>query len=172
MEFGLPKESFTAEGHLTGASVPIRLPASLFRDREFVVDCKPDAVGDRAVQFQVNGKSAVVAAANGASYKKLLAGHAAFRQVFPLFLCFPAVVPVDEVVSLKMFHREDEPLERLFLDAEQKARLDKLWWIQWPDLKEAHAFEGNLSLGDDVHNRGLDFFGDALERAGKATRKL
>ena len=30
------------------------------------------------------------------------------------------VVPTDEVVSLKMFHREDEPLEQLLLDAEQK----------------------------------------------------
>ena len=26
-----------------------------------------------------------------------------------------------------MFHREDEPLERLFLDDEQKRRLDRLW---------------------------------------------
>jgi hypothetical protein len=37
------------------------------------------------------------------------------------------VVPTDEVVSLKMFHREDEPLERLFLDAESKRRIDHLW---------------------------------------------
>ncbi len=47
--------------------------------------------------------------------------------MFPLFLCFPPVVPTDEVVSLKMFHREDEPLARLFLDAEQQRRLDHLW---------------------------------------------
>src|SRR5207248_5386693 len=46
---------------------------------------------------------------------------------FPWFICFPEVVPTDEVVSLKMFHREDEPLERLFLDEEQKRRLDRLW---------------------------------------------
>ena len=37
------------------------------------------------------------------------------------------VVPTDEVVSLKMFHREDEPLERLMLDDEQKRRIDHLW---------------------------------------------
>jgi hypothetical protein len=58
---------------------------------------------------------------------KLLRGYAEFRRVFPLFLCFPQVVPTDEVVSLKMFHREDEPLATLFLDAEEKRRLDRLW---------------------------------------------
>lgn len=58
---------------------------------------------------------------------RLLAGYADFRRCFPLFVCFPAVIPNDEVVSLKMFHREDEPLRELFLDAEQTRRLDRLW---------------------------------------------
>ena len=51
--------------------------------------------------------------ATRAAYKRLLAGHAEFRKVFPLYVCFPQVVPTDEVVTLKMFHREDEPLARL-----------------------------------------------------------
>ncbi len=58
---------------------------------------------------------------------RLLAGYADFRRCFPLFVCFPGVIPNDEVVSLKMFHREDEPLRELFLDAEQTRRLDRLW---------------------------------------------
>ena len=136
-EFGLPKDRFTADGSLSVASdavVEIRLPAALFRDREFVVDGKLEtATEHRVVRFHVgpsriwDGKSTVAAQANGAGYQKLLRGHAEFRRCFPLFLCFPEVVPVDEVVSLKMFHREDEPLERLFLDAGQKRKLDKLW---------------------------------------------
>src|SRR5262249_12966326 len=60
-------------------------------------------------------------------YRRLLRGYADFRRVFPLFVCFPQVVPTDEVVSLKMFHREDEPLARLFLDDEARRRLDRLW---------------------------------------------
>jgi hypothetical protein len=59
--------------------------------------------------------------------QKLLAGYAEFRRCFPLFVCFPSVIPNDEVVSLKMFHREDEPLRDLFLDTEQTHRLDRLW---------------------------------------------
>ena len=69
----------------------------------------------------------VLAAADGPAYKKLVAGRADFRRVFPLFLCFPQVVPTDEVVSLKMFHREDEPLIRLFLNDEQTRQLDRMW---------------------------------------------
>jgi hypothetical protein len=69
----------------------------------------------------------VLASPRGAGYRQLLRGYAEFRRVFPLFLCFPPVVPNDEVVTLKMFHREDEPLGRLFLDGEQQRRLDRLW---------------------------------------------
>jgi len=118
----------------------VRLPAALFRDREFVVEGKLDAPpGERVVQFQVrgtdlksvllpwDGKSPVVASPTGAAFKQLLQGHADFRRYFPWFICFPNVVPTDEVVSLKMFHREDEALERLLLDDEQKRRIDHLW---------------------------------------------
>lgn len=54
-------------------------------------------------------------------------GFAEFRGVFPLFICLANVVPNDEVVTLKMFHREDEPLERLFLDDADKREIDRLW---------------------------------------------
>ena len=68
-----------------------------------------------------------MASPESAGYKRLIQGYAKFRRVFPLFLCFPQVIPNDEVVSLKMFHREDEPLARLFLDPEQQQRLKHLW---------------------------------------------
>src|SRR5205823_4445644 len=53
-------------------------------------------------------------------------GYEDFRRCFPQFICFPQVIPTDEVVSLKMYHREDEPLLRLFLDAEQTRRINHL----------------------------------------------
>jgi hypothetical protein len=37
------------------------------------------------------------------------------------------VIPLDEVVCLKTFHREDEPLIRLFLDEKQTRQIDQLW---------------------------------------------
>jgi hypothetical protein len=136
--FGLAADRFT-DGNLiadSGSAIAIRLPAALFRDREFVVDGKLGAASDsRLVQFQI-GTSAnatwdtrgpVVAAANGAAHKHLLAGFDAHRKLFPPFLCFTQVIPTDEVVSLKMFHREDEPLRRLFLSEAETKHLEHLW---------------------------------------------
>ena len=51
----------------------------------------------------------------------------AFRQLFPPALCYTKIVPVDEVISLTLFYREDDHLVRLMLDDEQTRRLDRLW---------------------------------------------
>ncbi len=140
--YGIPKERFgkpdDANLVTRDAVTEVRLPAALFLGREFVVEGKLDAAGDRVVQFQVltappgpdarwDAKSPVVASPASAAYKRLIAGHAEFRKIFPLFICFPQVVPTDEVVTLKMFHREDEPLTRLFLTDEQARQLDRMW---------------------------------------------
>ena len=75
------------------------------------------------------------------------AGFDRFRECFPLYLCYPNVIPIDEVVNLKMFHREDEPLERLFLNAGECKRLDRLW--------EEHLF---ISRQPAAENRYLPLF--------------
>ena len=36
-------------------------------------------------------------------------------------------MPVDEVVTLTLFYREDDQLARLMLDDAQQAQLDRLW---------------------------------------------
>ncbi len=50
-----------------------------------------------------------------------------FRQLFPAALCYTKIVPVDEVVTLTLFHREDDHFTRLMLDDTQKGKLDRLW---------------------------------------------
>ena len=145
--FGLPKERFGKapdDANLTTAAnsvIEVKLPASLFVGREFVVEGKLEAAGDRVAQFQVltkaptpdvspstwNAKLPLVTAPNSPGYKRLVQGYADFRKVFPTFVCFPAIVPVDEVVSLKMFHREDDDLARLFLTNPEKQQLERLW---------------------------------------------
>lgn len=130
-----------ADGFTAAANsvTEIRLPAALVRDRELVVDAKFAAPSpDRAAQFAVLAAAregnlheldtgAVVATAGGDARKKLLAGINHFRDCFPLFTCFPNIIPVDEVVCLKMYHREDEPLVRLFLNEEQHQTIERLW---------------------------------------------
>src|SRR6185437_3599411 len=117
----------------------VRLPAALFKDRAFVVEGKLEASGsDRVVQFQVltappkatlppDAASPLVAASGSATAKRMIAGLAEFRRLFPSFICYSRVIPNDETVCLKLYHREDEPLIRLFLDEGQTKRLDRLW---------------------------------------------
>ncbi|HEX5103790.1 MAG TPA: DUF1592 domain-containing protein, partial [Pirellulaceae bacterium] len=50
-----------------------------------------------------------------------------FRQLFPAALCYTKIVPVDEVVTLTLFYREDEHLVRLMLDDAQRQEIDRLW---------------------------------------------
>src|SRR5690606_6993979 len=55
------------------------------------------------------------------------AGLNEFRHWFPIALCYPKIVPTDEVITLTLHHREDEPLSRLMLGDEERQRLDRLW---------------------------------------------
>ncbi len=50
-----------------------------------------------------------------------------FRDLFPPALCYSQIVPVDEVVTLTLFFREDDHLQRLMLDDDKIAELDRLW---------------------------------------------
>lgn len=68
-----------------------------------------------------------------------------FRALFPVALCYTTIVPVDEVVTLTLFYREDEALKRLMLDEQQTAEIDALWddlrFISEAPLKQVDAFE-------------------------------
>jgi hypothetical protein len=149
--YGLKQERFGC--HLQGKPVgkddlvvplnqvlELRLPAALFFEREFVVDGQLASDSkDRVVQFQVltvspekmglgwDPKSPVVASLESAGVKQLQQGLAEFRRLFPPYICYPHVIPLDEVVCLKTFHREDEPLIRLFLDKKQSNHINHLW---------------------------------------------
>ena len=49
------------------------------------------------------------------------------RNLFPASLCYLQIVPVDELLSITLFHREDDHLGRLLLDEAEQAKLDRLW---------------------------------------------
>ncbi|MFN5899653.1 MAG: DUF1592 domain-containing protein, partial [Planctomyces sp.] len=58
---------------------------------------------------------------------RLLQDFDTFRQLFPAALCYHRIVPVDEVVTLTLYYREDDHLRRLMLSPEETAELDRLW---------------------------------------------
>ncbi len=78
-----------------------------------------------------------------ATKQQLVAGFDEFRALFPAALCYSKIVPVDEVITLLLYYREDEPLMRLMLDDAHAAKLDRLW-------SELHFVSGDALLMVDV----------------------
>ena len=77
--------------------------------------------------------------------RRITSQMAEFRDLFPAALCYVKIVPVDEVVTLTLFHREDDPLQRLMLDGAQATALDRMWdelrFVSEAPLKQVDVFE-------------------------------
>ncbi len=82
---------------------------------------------------------------SGVARERFVTAFDDFRRLFPLALCYTTIVPVDEVVTLTLYYREDDHLKRLMLDQQQSAELDRLWdeliFISQSPLKLVDAFE-------------------------------
>ncbi|QDT73708.1 DUF1592 domain-containing protein [Lacipirellula limnantheis] len=129
--------------------IEVRLPAALASNCEFVVegtlhpelgregsvqfDVVMGAAGSDAVQARVAtlarpaSDSPIVTTESSAARSKLEGEVEAFRQLFPAALCYATIVPVDEAVTLTLYHREDDQLSRLMLSDAERAELDRLW---------------------------------------------
>lgn len=80
-----------------------------------------------------------------AARKRMEAALDEFRSLFPIAMCYTRIVPVDEVVTLTLYYREDDHLRRLMLNDEQASELDRLWeelrFVSELPLKQVDAFE-------------------------------
>lgn len=87
----------------------------------------------------------VIARDGSAARKRVEAAFDEFRQMFPASLCYTKIVPVDEVVTLTLYHREDDHLSRLLLSEKEKAELDRSWaelrYVSRDALTLVDAFE-------------------------------
>lgn len=141
----------------------VRLPAALVAGGELVVTGRlhTSSGGNGSVQLQVLGDRPSPAQAaglpgldpafplivepQGAARQRLEQAFDDFRQLFPIALCYTEIVPVDEVVTLTLYYREDEHLQRLMLDQQETAQLDRLWdellFVSRAPLKLVDAFE-------------------------------
>lgn len=145
-EFGVAPAQFekTLEGRSMAATdlpvaVPsvleVKFPADLVEGCSFAVTA--ESVGSGSVQVTAatvapsDGDAVAagipVVASSPDARQRVEQAFADFRNVFPAALCHARIVPVDEVVTLLLYHREDEHLSRLMLSDAQSARLDQLW---------------------------------------------
>lgn len=161
--WGLAPAAFGADGvgpndlATRGTSaVAIRIPAELAAGAELVgaATLRPVEGGDDFAQARITvGAPAAVAgirpdvpvlAAGPDAEARLKRAFEEFRGWFPAAVCYGKIVPVDEVVTLTLFHREDEPLRRLMLDDAEAAALDRLWaelhFVSRDALTQVEAF--------------------------------
>lgn len=89
--------------------------------------------------------SPVVISENSRVKERVLAQFAEFRNLFPSALCYTRIVPVDEVVTLTLYYREDVHLQRLMLNQHEIDELNRLWdelhFISRSPLRQVDAYE-------------------------------
>ena len=121
------------------SALGIKIPAILAAGRTLKVSGVPDPHhGDSAtVQLTLNGDDIVhdrllvtlpiLSAAGQQSHVEMIQALDEFRELFPRALAYVRLVPVDEVVTLVLWFREDQHLARLMLTPDQRQQLDALW---------------------------------------------
>lgn len=122
------------------SALEVRLPADLVAGSELVTSgiLHSPSGAEGSVQLQVGAEKPgalvplradlpVVMNSRSKAAGRFQRACDEFRRWFPAALCYMRIVPVDEVITLTLHHREDEPLARLMLDDQEKARLDRLW---------------------------------------------
>ena len=137
--------------------IELRIPSKIAEGRTLVVsgDLEPEHGHSGSVQLSVgldkpnldvlSPSKPIITTANSGTEKSINASLDDFRDLFPASICYPKIVPVDEVVTMSLYFREDEALQRLMLDDEQKRKLNQLWdellYITKEPFKKEVAYE-------------------------------
>ena len=100
-----------------------------------------------------------------------------FRALFPAALCYTKIVPVDEVVTLTLYYREDDALRRLMLDPAETAELERLWaelhYVSQDAFKLVDAFEQLWQFAtQDADPSAFTPMGEPIRRRADAFRRL
>ena len=120
-------------------SLQFSAPIELARGAELVATARlhPAAGGQCSVQVRAAAEPLqprklswdvpLLVQPDGPAWQRWQTACREFAELFPPALCYARIVPVDEVVTLTLFYREDELLQRLMLDEAEIAELERLW---------------------------------------------
>ncbi len=142
---GRQDDRFDKDGNLIApADSPLefKLPPSLVTGAEFVTRGTIDPSGGEKTVVQLQGGPGpaprqdtatldpslpLVVRSGPESLENMKRALDEYRNLFPAAMCYARIVPADEVVTLLLYHREDEHLERLMLDGNEMKKIDTLW---------------------------------------------
>jgi hypothetical protein len=135
--------------------VQIVIPAELAAGRTFVASGRVDsslknagAVNMEAAVSTVESlsvSSPVIVADTADAQQKVQAAFDEYRMLFAPAVCYARIVPVDEVVTITLFYRQDDLLQRMLLNDIETAALEDLWeellYVSQEPLQYQVAFE-------------------------------
>lgn len=109
--------------------------------------------------------------------QRIQAAFEKFRGLFPPALCYTKIVPVDEVISITLFYREDDDLVRLMLSDTEREHLDELWnklhFVSHDALTSVDAFAQLLEFAtQDADPKVLDPLRKPIKDRAAAFKKL
>ncbi|MES2596335.1 MAG: DUF1592 domain-containing protein [Verrucomicrobiota bacterium] len=118
----------------------------------------------------------ILVADDSPARQKLEAAFDEFRALFPIALCYAKIVPVDEVVTLTLYHREDTELKRLMLNADEIQEIDRLWdellFLSEAPLKQVDVFEQLWQFAtQDAKPEAFEPMREPIMRAAEAFKK-
>ncbi|NDH88375.1 MAG: hypothetical protein EBY61_07085 [Actinobacteria bacterium] len=114
--------------------IAVTIPADLAEGAEFVTEATlhPETAAEASVQVEVRADASsslpagglvpavpVVARKDSTAWRRFERAFADVRDLFPRAVCYGRIVPVDEVVTLNLYYREDDHLRRLMLDDDE-----------------------------------------------------
>jgi len=128
------------------------------------------------VSRQLNVASPILVSAGSGAETRTREGFDRFRELFPIALCYSKIVPVDEVVTLTLFYREDDALRRLMLDEGQARDLDRLWselhFVSQDALKSVDAYEQLWQFAtQDADPSAFEPLREPIKQAAEVFRK-
>ncbi len=115
------------------------IPAALAAGRTLVTDGRlpADAVSSGAVRLEVStsplapesiSQNSPIVATDGSETRQTVeSAFTAFRRFFAPALCYERIVPIDEIVTITLFYRQDDLLQQFMLNDQQTEQLERLW---------------------------------------------
>ncbi len=101
-------------------------------------------------KHRLSERTPIIVNDGSAARRRVQSSFEKFRSLFPIALCYTKIVPVDEVVTLTLYYREDDVLRRLMLSDAETQRLDQLW-------SELHFISGDALKSVDALAQLLEY---------------
>jgi hypothetical protein len=172
------------------AVIEVPLPADLGEGCEFVATVTLDRASGAEGSVQASAATTpaelgampqpdtpIIALEGSAARKRIETSFDDFRNLFPAALCYTRIVPVDEVVTLTLYYREDDQLRRLVLDDSQAETLERLWdelhYVSHDALKLVDAYAQLMEFAtQDADPKVFEPLRGPIQRRAAAFRQL